>query len=128
MERTRVLVIDDDLTSCQVASAMLQRLNCCVECAANGKDAAELLCRVRYDLLLLDWVMPYMNGAELTRLVRSGAVGVHHQHVPIIAVTADLVSATRERCLQAGVNEYLSKPVDYKKLASLVTELMFSAH
>jgi len=52
--------------------------------------------------------------------VRSGAVGVHHQRMPIIAVTADLVSSTRERCLQTGVNEYLTKPYDYKMLASLV--------
>lgn len=128
MERIRILVIDDDPICRKVASAMLQRLNCLVDCAANGKDAAELLCRVRYDLLLLDWVMPYMNGAELTRLVRSGAVGVHHQQIPIIGVTADLVSSTRERCLEAGVNEYLTKPVDYKKLALLVAELMSPAY
>lgn len=123
MEKTRVLVIDDVLTCRKVASAMLQRLNCHVDCAANGKEAVELLGRNCYNLLLLDWMMPYMNGAELTRLVRSGAVGVHHQQVPIIAATADLFAAPRELCLQAGVNEYLSKPLDYQRLTSLVAEL-----
>ncbi|NJD36946.1 MAG: response regulator [Geobacter sp.] len=129
MEKTtRVLVIDDTPTCRKVTSAMLQRLNCLVDCAANGKEAAGLLDQNRYDLLLLDWMMPIMNGEELVRHVRDGSAGVHHQLVPIIVITADLFAAPRERCLQAGVNGYLPKPVDYEKLALLVAELMCPAY
>lgn len=123
MQKTRVLVIEDVPVCREVATAMLQRLNCHVDCAANGKEAVELLGRNCYDLLLLDWMMPIMNGEELVRHVRDGSVGAHHRQVPIIAITADLFAAPREHCLQTGVNEYLPKPVDYKKLSSLVAEL-----
>jgi len=66
-------------------------------------------------------MMTIMNGEELVRHVLGGSAGVHHRQVPIIVITADLFAAPRELCLQAGVNEYLSKPLDYQRLTSLVS-------
>lgn len=121
--KKRVLVVDDDLMSRKVAAAILHKTGFEAYHADNGVMACQALRTRRYDLLLLDWVMPLMNGEELTRQVRSGCTGEHHCNIPIIAVTADLVLCPREHCMRAGVNEYMVKPIDFKLLSTCAIAL-----
>jgi CheY-like chemotaxis protein len=77
----------------------------------------------RFDLVILDCQMPVMDGFEAARTIRDPASGVLDHHVPILAMTANAMSGDRERCLQAGMSEYLAKPVNPAELAEMVGRL-----
>ncbi len=116
--RRRVLVVDDNRVNRRVADQMLKRLGCDVEQAAGGVEALNRLAVEHYDLLLLDCQMPDIDGYEVARRLRaSEAPG---KHLPIAAMTADAMVGTRQRCLDAGMDEYLSKPLDIKRLTEVL--------
>ncbi len=108
--RRRVLVVDDNRVNRRVAGQMLVRLGCDVDEAVGGLDALERLAAERYDLMLLDCQMPDMDGFEVAKHLRaSEGAG---RHMPIAAMTADAMVGVRQRCLDAGMDDYLSKPID----------------
>ena len=84
---------------------------------ANGKEALDALLTIPYDLVLMDCQMPEMDGYEATRRIRKGYKGLPNPHVPVIAMTANVMQGDREKCLEAGMNDYIPKPVSSKVIA-----------
>ncbi|HXN49513.1 MAG TPA: PAS domain S-box protein [Bryobacteraceae bacterium] len=114
----RILVAEDNATNREVALAQLAKLGYQGSAVTNGADAVEALRHGRYDLVLMDCEMPAMDGFEATRRIRASA----HTAIPIIALTADAMAADRDRCLAEGMDDYLSKPVDLRRLAEVLAE------
>jgi signal transduction histidine kinase/CheY-like chemotaxis protein/HPt (histidine-containing phosphotransfer) domain-containing protein len=110
----RVLVVEDNAMNQLVAVHMLERMSCHADVAANGREALEMLDRIRYDLVLMDCQMPEMDGYEATGQlrVRAAAPGGTPGDVPVIGLTAHAMRGDRERCLGAGMSGYMTKPVD----------------
>lgn len=111
----RVLLIEDNPVNQEVARAMLERIGCKVEVAADGAAGVALALDHTHDLILMDCYMPGMDGFEATRQIRAAEeehAKTHAQgrHVPIIAVTADAMSGITERCRDAGMDDFLVKP------------------
>lgn len=105
---SRILVVEDNRASQQVAIGMLERLGCSMDVAGTGREALERLSRRSYDLILMDCHMPEMNGFDATREIR--ALQGEVANLPIIAMTANAQQGDSEQCLAAGMNDYLAKP------------------
>ena len=114
----RVLLVDDNPMNLQVARAMLERLGIGVDTATSGEEALAQFDEHPYQVVLMDEQMPGMDGLEATRRIRARA-GSDHE-VPVIALTANADSQAEQRCLEAGMNGFLSKPVRRKQLRSVL--------
>jgi PAS domain S-box-containing protein len=117
----RILLVEDNVVNQRVAVAMLTRIGCRVDVAANGVEALEAAGRIEYDLVFMDCHMPEMDGFTATGILRQrehekGGVG----HLPIVAMTANALQGDRERCLAAGMDDYVSKPVKPAELRTLL--------
>jgi CheY-like chemotaxis protein len=117
--RARVLVVDDNVVNQKIAARMLEKIGCHVDVVANGREAVEALSRLPYDCIFMDCQMSEMDGYQATAVIReredtSGA------HVPIVAMTANALEGDVERCLAAGMDDYVSKPVRAKELHDMV--------
>jgi len=115
----RVLLVEDNPVNQKVAAKMLSRLGCNVDVAENGVVALERYERGRYALVLMDLSMPVMDGLEATRLIRLRERSTG-EHVPIVALTANAMEGDRGRCIAAGMDEYLTKPVRSEGLAEII--------
>jgi CheY-like chemotaxis protein/HPt (histidine-containing phosphotransfer) domain-containing protein/anti-sigma regulatory factor (Ser/Thr protein kinase) len=105
----------------QVALGILQKLGLRADAVANGAEAVEALETIPYDLVLMDVQMPVMDGFQAARQIRQPQSKVRHHAIPIIAMTAHVMQGDRERCLEAGMNDYVSKPVSPRALAEVLT-------
>jgi CheY-like chemotaxis protein len=103
-----VLVVDDSQTNQFVAKKFLERLGCRVELATNGAEALDRVQREAFDVVFMDCQMPVMDGYEATRRIRQLERG---PHLPIVAMTAHAMTGDREKCLAAGMDDYVSKPL-----------------
>jgi len=124
--RLRVLVAEDNTTNRIIAIKMLEKLGHVAEAAGNGREAIDSLRRMPYDLVLMDCQMPIMDGFEATRVIRDPGSRVRNSRIPIIALTAHALKGDRELCLDAGMDDYLSKPVNPRDLAAALDR--WSAH
>jgi len=115
----RVLVVDDSTTNQKVGRLMLQNLGCTVDVSADGNDALRKVATRTYDVVFMDCEMPGMDGYSATAEIRSLQNG--HPDVPIIAMTAKAIQGDRERCLAAGMDDYVSKPVRIEDLQALLS-------
>lgn len=114
-----VLLVEDNIVNQRVAEHLLKKLGCTLEVAHDGREALELLAMKRFDVVLMDCLMPELDGFETTReWRRREPLG---RHVPIIAMTANAMSGDRERCLEAGMDDYLTKPIQSALLADALT-------
>jgi len=112
----RVLLVDDNAVNRKVGERILQRLGVTVTLATNGDEALSSLRSTMFDVVLMDCQMPEMDGYEATRQIRRGN-GVLSPNVPVIALTANALSGDRDLCIAAGMNDYLTKPIDPARLA-----------
>ncbi|MEM7401829.1 MAG: EAL domain-containing protein, partial [Pseudomonadota bacterium] len=109
-----ILVVEDNRANQQVAQAMLERVGCKCSIANNGLEALSLLENTEYDAVFMDCNMPEMDGYEATRHIRQ--FNSEASQIPIIAMTANVLSGDREKCLEAGMSDYTKKPLKLEKL------------
>jgi PAS domain S-box-containing protein len=116
----RILLVEDNITNQKVALGILRKLGLRAEAVADGKEAVEVLENIPYDLVLMDVQMPVMDGYQATQLIRNPGSSVLDHEIPIIALTAHSMQGDREKCLEWGMNDYISKPVSPKSLAKII--------
>lgn len=114
-----ILVVEDNLLNQQVVTEILNVAGVIVETANNGKEAIQMLTSSSYDLVLMDIQMPEMDGYTATQEIRKNP---QYQSLPIIAMTAHAMKGVREKCLEAGMNDYITKPIVIEQLFSTIAE------
>ena len=112
----RILIAEDNPTNLMVIVAQLETLGYRADVVSNGADAIEALQHDAFDLVLMDCEMPVMDGFEAARKIREAS----NLRIPIIAVTANAMSGDRDRCIRAGMDDFLSKPIDLQQLAEML--------
>jgi CheY-like chemotaxis protein/HPt (histidine-containing phosphotransfer) domain-containing protein len=123
---SRILLADDNITNQQVALGMLAQMGLSADVVADGAEALEALDAVCYDLVLMDVRMPILDGVEATRRIRTAELGMQTakgaaaRRLPIVAMTAGALNGDRESCLQAGMDDYVSKPLSPAALARVL--------
>ncbi len=115
----RVLIVEDVAINQIIAKKLLEKLGCSVQLASTGYQALDLLNQNHFDLVFMDCQMPEMDGYETTRRIRNGEA-VKNPKIPIIAMTANAMSGDRETCLNAGMDDYTSKPIELNSLKDLL--------
>ncbi len=110
-----ILLVEDNIVNCKLFRAMLGKFGCKVNVANNGQEALDSLEKNKFDLILMDCQMPIMDGYETTQRIRAKE-GKDGSRIPIIALTAHALETDKDRCLEVGMDEYLTKPVDRTKL------------
>jgi len=114
----RILLAEDNITNQQVALGILQNLGLGADTVVNGVEALDALRRTPYDLVLMDVQMPRMDGLECTRAIRDASSTVLNRDIPVIAMTAHAQAEKRRQCLEAGMNDFVPKPISVKELAA----------
>lgn len=120
LQGRRILLVEDNQTNQKVAGLMLRKLGCTVEVAEDGQTALDLLASNTFDLVLMDCQMPVMDGFEATRHIRQSSHERFNPQIPVIAMTANAMHGDRDRCLQAGMDDYLSKPIVHATLIDML--------
>jgi CheY-like chemotaxis protein len=119
----RALLVEDNPVNQKLAVRLLEKRGFVVTVAPNGKEALAVLQTQPFDLVLMDVQMPEMNGFEATMQIRQAEQGTG-RHVPILAMTAYAMKGDRERCLEAGMDGYVSKPIQPKELFEAIQRLL----
>jgi two-component system sensor histidine kinase/response regulator len=117
-KKIRVLVAEDNPVNKKLIQILLQKIGCEVEIVSNGKEAVEKAMTKDFDICLMDIHMPVMSGIEATEQIRKNG----NTTLPIVALTADVFKEGKERCLEAGMNDFLSRPVKPEKLEQKIAE------
>lgn len=118
----RILLAEDNMTNQLVALGILKKLGLNADSVGNGVEAVNAMKTISYDLVLMDVQMPEMDGFEATRQIRNFQSEISNRWIPIIAMTAHAMQGDRERCLDAGMNDYVTKPVSPKALAEALNK------
>ena len=116
----KALVVDDYPINLELIKEMLEMMGCNVDSAEDGLEALELHNKNAYDIIFMDIQMPNMDGYEATKQIRD-AEG-KKIHTPIIAITANALSGDKKKCLDAGMDNYISKPIRSESLGSMVNK------
>lgn len=123
LEGKRILLAEDNMVSQRIAHELLKRLNIQVDLVTDGRQAVHQCANVPYDLILMDLLMPVMDGLEATRLIRQSGISI-----PIIAMTANTTAQDRDDCLHAGMNDFLAKPFSPHSLLETVQKWLAPEH
>jgi len=117
----KILLVEDNPINQMVAQKMLEKVGLKPTLANNGVEALKLLNERAFDLVLMDCQMPEMDGFDATREIRKlDILALNQQPLPVVAMTANVMSGDRERCLEVGMDDYIGKPVQRDKLASVL--------
>ena len=118
-----LLLVEDNDINMQVMLAILDNLGCKVDVARDGKEALDILLQTdtsEYTLILMDCQMPTIDGYEATRMISAGEAGDNVKNIPIVALTADAMESQKQKCFDAGMNDYLTKPIDVDLLKNVL--------
>ena len=115
MQTLRILVADDSPFNQQVAAGLLGLKGHKVELANDGREAVQAYSKEKFDLIFMDLEMPEIDGLEATRMIRELEHG-HERHIPIVGLSAHALVGFRERCLEAGMDHYITKPIQTDEL------------
>lgn len=118
---SEILLVEDNEINQKVACAILSKMGITPDIAANGADAVKILESKKYDLILMDIQMPVMDGFEATKMIRDRNSKVLNHDIRIIAMTAHALKDDKRKCLEAGMNDYVSKPVNPRELANAIS-------
>lgn len=121
----RILTVEDSDINCKLISQILNNTGLSCDMVYNGQEGVEAFTNNKYDLILMDCQMPIMDGyeaAQKIRIIESGA-----SHVPIVAMTANAMPTDREKCIQAGMDDYISKPINIPELLSIISKYIKTA-
>lgn len=124
LSQIRILIAEDNVINQQVAMGILQKFGLRADAVANGHEAVGALQLVPYDLVLMDVQMPELDGLSATRMIRDAKNGCLNPQIPIVAMTARAMAHDRTRCIQAGMNDYLSKPLEPFQLAEVMARVL----
>jgi signal transduction histidine kinase/HPt (histidine-containing phosphotransfer) domain-containing protein len=120
LKSLNVLVAEDNPMNALLATNFLKRLGHSVATAENGKAALAALAEDRFDLVFMDLEMPVMDGLEAAQRIRRGEAGRANSNIPIVAMTAHAMKEFRDKCREAGMNDFVSKPVDFCRLDEII--------
>ncbi|SCY74048.1 response regulator [Desulfoluna spongiiphila] len=121
-ENGRILLAEDNAINQRVGIGILKKLGLRADAVANGKEAVEALASIPYDLVLMDCQMPEMDGFDATKKIRSSNSTALNRAIPIIALTANTMAGDREKCLNAGMNDFISKPFSPRDLSEVLSK------
>ncbi len=124
----RVLVVEDNIINQTVAQGILEKLGLYVDVLANGQEAIRALEQLPYDFVFMDCQMPVMDGYTATKIIRDRRSQVLSHTIPVIAMTANAMRGDREKCIAAGMNDYISKPVDPGRLRQALMRWLPNYH
>ena len=127
-EKLRILLVDDNVINIKVGSKMLSKLGVSCATASNGVEALAALGAAHYDLVFMDIQMPVMDGYETTKQIRSRNTTTINPKIIIIAMTAHALKSDKDRCLAAGMNDFLTKPVKLEALNEVLTHSREKLH
>ncbi|GEM_PF-3326051 len=116
----RILIVEDNVMNQKLCQSILKKLGFQADVAGNGKEAVEILEQRSYDLILMDAQMPEMDGIEATEVIRNPGSRVIRHDIPVIALTANAMSGDRERYIAAGMDDYVSKPIQTGELLTVM--------
>ena len=119
--KIHILLAEDNRINQKVALRMLSKIGYKTDTVENGQQAVDALGKKDYDLVLMDCQMPILDGYEATKKIRTPETGILNSNVPIIAMTANAMKGDREKCLESGMNDYITKPVKLEQLAETIS-------
>ncbi len=121
----RILLVEDNKVNQMVALAILGKFGFRAEVADNGLKALDMLKRIAFDIVFMDIQMPEMDGLQAARIIRDPRSEVLNHQIPVVAMTANVMAEDRLRCFEAGMNGYISKPVEPQKILEAIQEQLF---
>lgn len=121
--QAKILLVEDKASNQQVATIMLKRFGCSIDIAVNGKEALERMKSGKYDMIFMDCQMPVMDGYETTRLIRT--MEGDAREIPIVAMTANAMKGDRKKCIAAGMDDYVAKPVKSEALEQVLKKFVW---
>ncbi len=123
----RILLVEDNMVNIILGVTVLEKLSNIVSVARNGVEAMDLLSKNEYDLILMDIEMPVMDGIEATKRIRNGECGEEKKNINIVAMTAHAVAEIKQQGMDAGMNDYITKPIDITKIQERIDKLIYDS-
>jgi len=124
LRNLNILLAEDNLLNVKVTKSFLQKSGHTVTVVSNGNEVMQKIKDNSYDLILMDIEMPEMDGIEAAQLIREGGSNVKNKNIPIIALTAHALDEIKDKCKYAGMNHFITKPIDFKKLDFAMTQVL----
>lgn len=123
---SKILVVDDYPVNAELVKEMLEMMECNVDLAEDGAIAFDLYVQHNYDLIFMDIQMPELDGYQATRKIRETEKDTN-RHTKIIAITANALSGDKEKCIEAGMDDYVSKPIKGENIEEMLTKYIKQA-